>query len=374
MSRLSTALVRLFVLALSATSAVGQIAYLDALYWRRLGWAPSMGGAIRSETLAVVGTDAVVSLLAAVVALSLVFGRDRERGGRHLAVAVAAWAYLLAYGGVFRLLAPAQESMWRMPFEAHFLLVECLGLAALLGFSSSLPRPLTAADVIPPGKLPVGIRSLHHFRIWLFRPWAPWVGAAVLTVAVLLLAESVGTPLVEAPLNPVMDVARFGTLTAVVINFRSSWDVHGPEGRRHLTWVVLGLSILLASLALLVGGNVLMSVTAWRPPLNWRPIVLNLGLLGLLWSSAMAVFYNGDMNPRALVRRTATLAGLGTALFFLAAGLEALFSDAMVARISLPPGVGSMTAICLFAWVFEPTHRVVENVVDQIWAVSLPEE
>ena len=374
MTFVSTLAFRILVLAMAAISTVGQIAYLDALYWHRLGWVTQMPGSVQATTLAVVGSDAVVSVLAAIVAVSLVLRRTPTRAGRPLAVAVAAWAYLLAYGGVFRLLLPESGSALRPAFEAHFLVVECLGLAGLLAFSAAFPSALTAEDLGGAERLPVGLRTLHLFRAWLLRPGAPWIAALILTGLILGLGRIVGTPVMEAPLNPVMDVARFATLAAVVINFRASWDARDAEARVHLSWMVLGMTLLMASLALLIGGNVLISVTGWRPPLNWPPVLLNLGLLGLLWASSMAVFYDGRMNPKTLVRGTATWTGLGTSLLFLSAGLEALFSDAMLARISLPTGVGTLTAVLLFAWIFGATRRLVEIIIDQIWAAGLPED
>jgi len=374
MTLVSTLAFRILVLALAAVSTLGQIAYMDVLYWQRLGWVQGMPRGIQSDTLAVVGADAVVSVLAAVVAISLVFRRESTRGGRPLAVAVAAWAYLLAYGGIFRLLLPAQDSALRTVFEGHFLVVEALGLAGLLAFSAAFPNALTATDLGGTERLPVGLRTLHLFRTWLLRPWAPWVAALVLTGVVLGLARIVGTPVIEAALNPVMDVARFATLVAVVLNFRASWDAGEATDRVRLNWMVLGMTLLIAALALLIGGNVLISVTGWRPPLNWRPILLNLGLLALLWGSAMAVLYDGRMNPKALVRGTATWAGLATSLLFLSAGLEALFSDTMMARISLPTGVGTLAAVGLFAWIFGATRRLVELIIDQIWEAGLPED
>lgn len=365
---------RLLVLALAAVSTVGQIAYLDALYWHRLGWAERMTGNIEASTFAVVGTDALVSVLAAVVAITLVFRRDAGRGARPLAVAVAAWGYLLAYGGVFRTFAPLVESGFRLAFEAHFLVVECLGLAGLLAFSAAFPSPLTGEDLGGPEGLPVGLHTLFRFRVWLLRPAAPWVGALVLIALVLGLARVLGTPVVDAPLNPVMDLARFATLAAAVINLRSSWDARDLSDRARITWMAVGLTLLFGALAMLIGGNVLVSVTEWRSPVNWRPLLLNLGLMGLLWGSVMAVYYEGRLDPKALVRGTATWTGLATIFLFLSAGLEVLFSDTMIARISLPTGLGTLAAVGLFAWVFRAARRVVEVIIEQIWAAGLPED
>jgi hypothetical protein len=374
MPLLSTLASRILVLVLAAVSAVGQVAYLDALYWHRLGWAERLAGNMDTSTLAVVGTDAVVSVLAGVVAISLAFRRDPGRGARPLAIAMAAWAYLLAYGGVFRLLAPPTESVFRLAFDVHFLAVECLGMAGTLAFSTAFPSALTAEDLGSAERLPVGLRTLFRFRVWLLRPPAPWIAAAVLVAVVLGLARMFGTPIIDAPLSPAMDFARFATLAAAVINLRASWDARDAPGRTRITWMAVGLTVLVGTLVMLVGGNVLISVTEWRSPLNWRPLLMNLGLLGLLWGCAMAVFYEGRLDPKALVRGIATWTGLATIFLFLSAGLEALFSDAMMARISLPVGLGTLAAICLFAWIFEATRRFVEVVIDQIGAAGLPED
>jgi hypothetical protein len=374
MPLVTTLLLRTLVLILAVVSAVGQIAYLDVLYWHRLGWALAMSGNVQASTIAVVGGDAVVAVIAAVLAVALVFSREAARGSRPLAVAVVAWSYLLSYGGVFRLLMREPDSPFRAAFEAHFLVVECLGLAGLLAFSASFPSSLSGDDLLARNDSPPGLRPFVVMRAWLLRPAVPWIAALALAALILALARALGNPILEAPLSPVMDVARFGTLALVVVNFRSSWDLRSSEQRALLNWMVLGMVLVIASLALLIGGSVLTAVTQWRSPVNWRPILLNFGLLGLLWGSSMATFYRGRLNARILMRQTATWTGLATALLFLAAGLEALFSDNMMARVSLPTGIGTLAAICVFAWIYHPTRRLVEIIIEQISAAGLPED
>lgn len=374
MSLVVTLLLRVLVTALAAVSVIGQIAYLDLLYWHRLGWAEGLRGHVQTATIAVVGADAIVAVAAAGLALALAFRPDAARGSRQLAVAVGAWAYLLSFGGIYRLLLPLDEGPLGLVVGGHFLVVECLGLAGLLAFSAAFPSPLTPSDLPPSSDTPAGLLPFRHFRIWLLRPASPWIATVGLATAVLAWTHTAGTALVEAPLNPMMDLARFGTLAAVVINFRASWDAHPTEARGPLNWMVLGMVLVVGSLALLVGGSVLTSVTGWRSPLNWRPLLLGLGLLGLLWGAGMASFHKGGAEAKSLVRRTATWIGLATILLFLAAGLETLFSDTVMARVSLPPGTGTIVAVCLFAWIFGGARRLVELVVDQIGQAGLPEE
>lgn len=364
---------RLLVLALAAVSVAGEVAFFDALYWHRLGWVEPADGAVGAPGLMVLVSDAVVSVIAAFVAASLAFRRERDRGSVALAVAVAAWAYLLAYGGTFRLLSPHVEGAFRVAFDAHFLLVECLGLAGLIRFSTTYPEPLTREDLASAAELPVGLRLPQMLRTVLLSPWAPWAGAVVLAGLVWTVARTLGSPILEAPLNPLMDLARFATLLAVVVNLRLSWDLRRGASRERLVWLVLGFSILAGCLTLLVGGNILQAVTGWNPAVSWQPVLLNAGLLGLLWSASMGVFYEGPMEPRALVRRTTIWMGLAAVLLFMSAGLEALLTGAVASRLSLPTGLGTMAAVCVFAWIYHPVRRLVETVVDQLGALALPE-
>lgn len=350
-------------------AVVGQAAYLDALYWNALGLGSLSHGSLQPALLSAVITGAVVSVAAAVLGTTMTIRGDTTRGARPMGLALSVWAYLLAYSGIVVLMAPSGSGVLRTVFEGHFLVVEATGLAALLRFTAVFPGPLRAEDLRDPTELPVGLRSLQNLRIWLLRPTAPWI-AALLAVATAMGTNAVmGRQVQDTALLALVDVFRLGALTLVVLNLRHAVISYDEILRQRMTWIVLGFTFLLVGVGLVLGGNVLTAVTGWAlPRMNWRPLVLNLGVLGLLWGAAMAVFYAGPMEAAPLVRRTAILGGMGTLTLFVAAGLEMLLTGVVAARFSLPYGAGTVVAIVAMAIVYVRTVRPLDAFLSHTWS------
>jgi hypothetical protein len=325
-------------------------------------------GRLQPSFLPVVGMGVVDSVVAGLLALALAYGTDGARGTHALALCLAAWSYVLAYSGVVALFPAAAGDLARTIFQAHFPLVEMLGLAGALRFSAEFPETISRSDLAPPESLRLGLRTLQRMRIALIEPSAPWIAAVVAFAALLAVNAWAGGLLQEAPLNPFAALVRFAALTAVVLNFRVSWIRARGKAHGRMLWLVVGLALLFAFLGVLIGGNVLMDVTGWRIPLvRWRPIVLDLSLLSLLWGMTMAVYYGGPVDPARLAGRTAVLGGAITAGLFLAAGLEALFSDVLVARMTLPRGLGTFLAIVLTTLAYRRARPGLEGTLAVIW-------
>ncbi len=336
-----------------------------------MGPAETALGRVQPTSVSVVGMGALDSVLAALGALALVWGTNGRRGAHALAVCLAAWGYVMAYSAVVALLQPSADGLARTLFEAHFPLVEALGLAGAIRFSALFPSRVLPADTAPPESVPLGLRSLQRLRRAVLGPVAPWV-AAVLSVVLLLTVNRVtGGILQEAPLNPFAATIRFAAFTAVVLNLRISWiRVRGAD-REQMLWAMVGLTLLLGCLGILIGGNVLLAVTGWRIPLvNWRPVVLDLSLLGLLWGTVMGVLYGGALTPARIGRTVVLLSCAVTSALFLAAGLEALFSDVLMARLALPPGLGTALAVALTALAFTRARGSMEAPLDHLWSVE----
>lgn len=326
-------------------------------------------GQLQPSFLPVLGMGVLDSIVAAVLALVLAWGTDGRRGTHALAVCLAAWSYILAYSGVVTLYHSVAGGAAHALFEAHFPLVEMLGLAGALRFSAAFPSPVSPSDLTPPDSLRLGLRTLQRVRTVLLTPAAPWL-AAMVALAVLLGVNAVtGGVLREAPLNPLAALIRFAALTAVVLNFRVSWLRARGESHERMLWMIVGLTLLFACLGVLIGGNVLLAVTGWRIPLvRWRPIVLDLSLLSLLWGTIMAVIYRRTWSVGRLAERTAVLGGALTVALFLAAGLEALFADVLVARLTVPPGIGTAVAFVLTALAYRRARAGLEDTLAKIWS------
>ncbi len=353
--------------AVATVLAVVAVAAQALLLHRGVGGA----GQIQPSFLPVLGMGMLDSVVAALLALGLAYGTDGRRGTHALAVCLAAWSYILAYSGVVALYNSLAGGTAHVLFEAHFPLIEMLGLGGALRFSASFPSPVTADDLARPDSLRLGLRTLQRARRALLAPAAPWIAAVLALVVLLGVNAMAGGVLQEAPLNPLAALIRFAALTAVVLNFRVSWLRSRGEAHERMLWMVVGLTLLFACLGILIGGNVLLAVTGWHIPLvRWRPIVLDLSLLSLLWGTIMAVSYGAGRSAGRLAERAAVLGGALTVALFLAAGLEALFADVLVARLTVPPGIGTALALFLTALAYRRARAGLEDTLAHIWSVD----
>ena len=366
MTRFGTPAVRVLIVVLAGLAVTAQVAHLDSVSLQNLALGRVPNREVTPSFLVLVTADAVVSAVAALLALALAFRSDGSRGGRGLALALGSWSYLLAYAGVVRLFRPSTQGLAMALFDGHYPVVEALGLAGLVQFTAAFPRALTAADVADPETLPVGARMLQSVRIWLFRPTAPWIAAAGAVALVLGLTRFLDRPLQDAALNPAMDFVRFGAVAVVVINLRRSWVLADADARRRMLWLAVGLGLLFGSVTVLIGGNVLLAVTGWSQPGSWRPTLLHVGLVGLLWGLAMSVFYVGSLDSARVVRSVAAVAATATLALFFATGLEVLFSDALFAGISFPAGLGTAVALVSSASLYAPIRSAAGAMFDQL--------
>jgi len=361
-------------LLLALLAVVGQATLLDALVRRGIGiGTPGVGG-VRPALLSAVITAAAVSLVAGGLGVSMALRSDPRPGTRPLGLALAVWAYLLAYSGMVVAFAPAPDASLRPFFDAHFLVVEALGLGALIRFATLFPKPLRPADVRPPSTLRAGLGAVQRARQWLLRPTAPWLAALAALVLVLVVNAAVGRHVEDAALLPLTDLMRLLALALVVVNLRRSYLLGASAERTRMTWVILGFALLAGTVALVLGGNVLAAATGWAiPGFSWRPALLHFGVIGLMWGAAMGVFYGGPADPGSLVRHVAVLAGMATLALFLAAGLEILFASGTVgAPSSMPRGTGTLLALVVTAVVYGRTRRPLEGFLAQPWVEPRP--
>lgn len=362
MTVVSTA-VRVSVILLAIAGTAGQVAYLDALWWHKLGLVSTMAREVSGATIALLTAHAVVSLTCSVLAVTLVLHeRQRDDAGRALGVAFASWSYLMAYSGVTMLFRPIAPGAEREIFEAHFLVVEVLGLAALVRFTGIFPRPLLDEELKPSETLPAALLPFHHAAVFMRGSAAP-AGAGLAVILVLwTLTAMTGGELSDTGLSPAMDLVRFLAAGLVVMNLRRSWAAATEGDRDRLTWLLASLCFLIGTLSLLIGGNVLVAVTGFpEPDVAWRPILLDFGTIGFLTGIAMSVLQSGTVDSARLTRRIATFTAAGTAGLFLAAGLEALLSGGGLVAISVRRGAGSAIAFAVILSTYQSLGRLIDR-------------
>lgn len=367
-------LVRTLVTALASLAAAGQLAYLGALVGNAGGAAPPSWAGVSATVATTVVAHAILALGSAAWALRVVFApAEREPAASRLALAIGAWSYLLSYPGIVLLLRP-EPGLARSVFEGHFLLVETIGLAGLIRFTAIFSGPDGpaghggAAAGSPFARIP---RALRRFAE---RPVAVWV-AALAIPGLLLTTEGVrGRPLADAGLHPAMDVVRVTAATAVVLGLHHAWAHRASSARRPLAWLLTALAVLVTSVLLVIGGNILLSATSWRDPaVAWRPVVLDLGVLGFVSCLAASALAGGRVDPAAVARRVATGATLGLAALFTATVLEVLLASGIFGPVAFPPGAGALLGVLAIAASAAPMGRWARRVLDRLPGFDAPD-
>ncbi|MEQ1855482.1 MAG: hypothetical protein ABL963_03375 [Longimicrobiales bacterium] len=364
---------RVLVTLLAVLATVAQVAYLDAISWHVLGLASAMTAPLSAPFMTVMTGHAVVSLLAGVLAIALVLHEGpKQAAARGLGLALGAWSYLTAYSGVTLFLRP-DTAAWRGIFESHFLAVELVGLIGLLRFTALFPRSLAEQSLEAPDTLPPWLHPVHRASVWMLRPFAPWLAGFLVLAGLLGLTAARGQEIGNAGLSPLMDVVRFAAAGLVVLNLRRSWGRAGPEDIARLGWLLVGLAAITGVLLFLIGGNVLVAVTGWpEPEVAWRPILLDVGLVGFLTAAAMSILYGGPVEAMPTARRLGAAATVGALGLFLAAGLEALFGGTVLGGSSLGTGVGTLVAFVIVVSTHRGLVRSVERILAQRTDLGVP--
>jgi hypothetical protein len=359
--------VRAAVTLLAIAGTAGHVAYLDALWWHSLGLSGTVARDVSPGLILLLTVHSIVSVVSAVFAVALVLHEGpRQQAARYLGIAFGAWSYLMAYSGVTMLLRPDPGPLQEL-FEAHFLVIEMIGLIGLVRFTALFPKPQSRAEIAPPATLPAVLLPAHHASVWMLRPLAPILAGALSLLALWVVTLMAGRPVSDAGLSPLMDVVRLTAAGLVVLNLRRSWGRADAEGHQRLSWLLVALALLLSSLTLMIGGNVLVSVAGFRTPnVAWQPLLVDLGLVGFLSGLALAVLYDGPVDPWRLVHRIATASSLVTLGLFLAAGLEALLAGGVLAAFSLRTGVGTALAAAMVISTYRGFQRFVDRMLPQI--------
>jgi hypothetical protein len=357
--------VRVSVILLAVAGALGHLAYLDALWWHSLGLTATVARNVSSSTIMLLSAHAVVSLVCSVLSIAMVLNeRPRQEAARSLALAFGAWSYLMAYSGVTILFRPAAPGMSREIFEAHFLVVEVVGLAGLLRYTSIFPRPLTTEELQPLETLPKALLPFHHVAVMMRGRYAPVAAAVVVPVSLWSWTSMIGGNISDAGLSRAMDVVRFCAAGLVVMNLVRAWRAATEGDRDGLAWLLVSLSCLLGAIAVVIGGNVLVAVTGFTEPnVAWRPILLDLGMIGFLGGLAWSVLDRGGIDASVVINRVCIAASIVTASLFLAAGLEALFTGGIFPGLALRRGVGTAISFAIMLSMYGGIAKRIERVL-----------
>jgi hypothetical protein len=164
-------------------------------------------------------------------------------------------------------------------------------------------------------------------------------------------------------------------------NYRFGSD----EDRRRIGWIYLG-----PVFGFIVGSSVYWVLMLWflvradaettllfgmTVPALWIastllfvPVLIASFVLGL----AFAIFYQGSINPRLMIRRGTVAALSGVLLTGLFVAMEGVVTSQIMLRFGMPSSTGTIVAGTLAAIVIAPLHRRIDHQVGRLLEQLMP--
>jgi hypothetical protein len=372
------------VLAAAALASAG-ITLVNLLPQLRAADAAGMRGSV----VAVVLLTLCSGPAAAVLSLALAWRSWHRDDARALATFLAFAAFALAGDGVWWLMRLSRAPEW-LRDAAGLSVPVCVlaGMAAMLRFSCTFPRPLAADELRPASAAP------SRAALWLAaaQRWSTDAAAvrraAAWTIGLLILlpegariaAKAGGLAFLELD---ILKYAVLGLLLASMgvsaLNLRAGHRRADEEGRRRIFWVLEGFLLATGIAALASALKLMQDVVGYAPPVRfWYPLAMMAAFAALLACLAVAMFYAGAVDPELAVRRTAVAGLVGLMMVVMFATVEQLLQGWLGHRLGLGDRAGGILTGVTVGLAFEPlrarTAALVERLLTPGSAVSAPVE
>lgn len=314
---------------------------------------------------------------AAVLALALAWRSWHREDARALATFLALTAFVLAGDGLWWLMRLSRAPEWLTSLASLSIPVCALaGMAAMLRFSGTFPRPLSAHEIAPgDGGRSRARRALAAAQRWSTDGAAVGRAATWLILGLIVVPETVRVLLAVAGvrLSPLSAVkyAVLGILLASMavsaLNLRAGHRVADAEGRRRIFWVLEGF-LLATGIAVVASAlKVLQDVTGYVPPVGfWYPLALLAAFAALLGCLAVAMFYAGAVDPALTVRRTAVAGLVGLGMVVLFATIEQVLQGWLGHRLGLSDRMGGILTGVVVGLAFEPLRSRTAAFVERV--------
>lgn len=181
------------------------------------------------------------------------------------------------------------------------------------------------------------------------------------------LADLVAGDATANALLPLQVIFGLSLLAMAVQNLATTRRDLRDDQRRQRDWILQGFvaatSVMLVASALklvqMVGGYLV-------PFAKWYVFALALGLDLIIGFLAVAMFYQGAIEPRLAIRRTAVAGLVGTALVFVFVGVEQLVEETMRGWIGLGDRWGGILTGGVVALSFEPLKHRITHMVERM--------
>lgn len=339
------------------------------------GWSPEQAAWINGLFE---GLWTAEALLAAAIALALVWRASHRPEARAL-------TWFLVLLGLLNFDEPVRALGLVPAAAAAGMTLDVLGgatwwlaLAAFLRFSVLFPRPLAPADL--------ELAGLAPWRTRLLDAGVVWSGAVLLSLFSFALAGFAGGD-VGAAAPVAFRLAGFILLLGLMVGFlwgvlqgvrhlRIRYRTVKGGDRRRILWVVqgfflamwaifIGLAALLPAAVAVIGGR------GWIWPV--LPVLaIAVAPLVIVLFLAVAIFYDGAIDPGLVIRRTALYGAFGVVLTFLFEGVESLTSSVIAGRLGIPEGWAGWIAAGTVALVFGFARNRLNGPLERIVAPLTP--
>jgi hypothetical protein len=332
--------------------------------------------AVRGIILTVLFLTVLSGPGAAVLALALAWRNWHRDDARALATFLALTAFVLSGDGLWGVMQLAGAPEWlRNVMDLSIPVCALAGMAAMLRFSCSFPRPLVAAE-LPEGGSRAG-RMLAAARRRSLDADAVRRVAVASILGLILVPESIriasaqaGHPLPNfVVLKYVVFAMLLSSMAVSALNLRAGYRGADAEGRRRIFWILEGF-LLATGIALFASLlKVLQDATGFVPPVRfWYGLSMMAAFLALLACVAVAMFYAGALDPALAIRRTAVAGVVGLTMVVMFATLEQVLQGYVGQWLGLSDRAGGILTGVGVGLTFEPLRARTSAFVERVLA------
>lgn len=174
----------------------------------------------------------------------------------------------------------------------------------------------------------------------------------------------------------VFNVGQFMVIAVAVLTMATSYRVGDAADRRRIYWLLLGAEILFVGRLAIMLGEFALDWYGVAPAASMRYLrapawtIANIGLIACLLT---AVFYEGAIDPRLVVRRTAVYTLVTGALVFSFAIFENYVAERVALTLGLGEGLVEAVGAGVVALMLKPVHDLLAGLSRRFIPDAIPE-
>lgn len=302
--------------------------------------------------------------LGAFIAIGLAAYAPRQASARALAVLTVLWPATLGVTGA----VPGDPTLQRLDVVLDFSSA-LFAVAAFLRLTAVFPKPI-GAEAAGGGvleKFAAVMRRVSRHAV------AVWAGAAaVMTVAIVSAILPAGTfrIVLESAVGIFAALTIPTALYAGLLNLRSSYKASSANDQKKIFWLAEGLLVFSLGFFilpfLLLPVFVILQAAGVMPRTGgewFHPLLQGVTMIIALACMALAMFYDGALDPRIVVRKTTLYSALTITGVFVFAAAESVVAKVIagVAGQWLSAGIAAVFVLPLHNWARSRVSRLIRD-------------